>query len=95
MGSEWAKEAERQAAALTRDLSEVGKARGFRVSYQKREARFALRAGSVTHYFPAHDYETSKGMDWLQLRLDVLTRVKQGNPPDAALPPQASEAGES
>jgi len=80
MGSEWAKEAERQAAAITRDLVEVGKAKGFRVAYQKREARFALRAGAVTHYFSAHNYETPKGMDWLQLRLDVLTRVKQGGP---------------
>ena len=78
MASEWAGEADRQAQAITRDLVEVGKAQGFRVTYQKREARFALRAGAATAYFSAHDYVTPKGMDWLQLRLDVLTRVKHG-----------------
>jgi peptide subunit release factor 1 (eRF1) len=63
MGSEWAKEAERQAEAMTRDLAEVGKGRGFRVTYQKREARFALKAGTTMTYFSAHDYETPRGMD--------------------------------
>lgn len=78
MGSEWAKEAERQAEAITRDLIEVGKVKGYRVTYQKREARFALRAGATTTYFSAKQYEKLKGMDWLQLRVDILTRVKQG-----------------
>lgn len=83
MASEWAEEAERQAQAITRDLVEVGKKHGFRVTYQKREARFALRAGTTTSYFSAHDYEMAKGMDWLQLRIDILTRAKQGASPDA------------
>ncbi len=78
MASEWAEEAERQAQALTRDLVEVGRRKGFRVTYQKREARFALRAGTATHYFSAHDYQTARGMDWLRLRIDVLTRVRDG-----------------
>ena len=78
MGSEWAEEADRQAQAMTRDLVEVGRRKGFRVTYQKREARFALRAGTATHYFSAHDYQTAKGMDWLRLRIDVLTTVRQG-----------------
>lgn len=43
MTSEWAEEADRQAKAITRDLIEVGKTKGFRVTYQKREAQFALR----------------------------------------------------
>lgn len=81
MSSEWAQEAERQAKAITRDLIEVGRVRGFRVEYQKREARFALRAGSTTTYFSAHAYDTPKGMDWLQLRIDILTRVRQGAQP--------------
>jgi hypothetical protein len=76
MASEWAEEAERQAQAITRDLVEVGKKPGFRVTYQKREARFALKMGTNTSYFSAHDYERAKGMDWLQLRIDILTRVK-------------------
>jgi len=76
MASEWAGEADRQAKAITRDLIEVGKAKGFRVTYQKREARFMLRAGTVTTYFSAHDYNTPHGMDWLQLRIDVLTRAR-------------------
>jgi hypothetical protein len=78
MASEWAEEAERQARAITRDLSEVGRKRGFRVEYQKREARFALRAGTDTYYFAAHDYQGPKGMDWLRLRIDILTRVRDG-----------------
>lgn len=78
MASEWAEEADRQAKAITRDLIEVGRTKGFRVEYQKREARFMLRAGTVITYFSAHDYETPKGMDWLQLRIDVLKQVKQG-----------------
>ena len=45
MASEWAEEADRQARAITRDLAEVGRKKGFRVEYQRREARFALRAG--------------------------------------------------
>ncbi len=77
MASEWAEEADRQAKAITRDLAEVGKSKGYRVTYQKREARFALRAGTVTTYFSAHDYNKPKGMDWLQLRIDVLQKVKQ------------------
>ncbi|HEX8368083.1 MAG TPA: hypothetical protein VF604_06045 [Pyrinomonadaceae bacterium] len=78
MASEWAEEADRQAKAMTRDLIEVGRTKGFRVEYQKREARFMLRAGTVITYFSAHDYETPKGMDWLQLRIDVLKLVRQG-----------------
>jgi hypothetical protein len=45
MASEWAEEADRQAHAITRDLIEVGRKKGFRVEYQKREARFALGRG--------------------------------------------------
>lgn len=82
MASEWAEEAERQAKAITRDLIEVGRVKGFRVTYQKQEARFALRAGTVTAYFSAHAYETPRGMDWLQLRIDILTRVRRGMQPD-------------
>lgn len=78
MASEWADEADRQARAITRDLSEVGRKRGFRVEYQKREARFALRAGAAVSYFSAHDYQNPKGMDWLRLRIDILTRVRDG-----------------
>jgi hypothetical protein len=79
MASEWAEEADRQAKAMTRDLVEAGKGKGFRVAYQKREARFMLRAGTVTTYFSAHDYNTPRGMDWLQLRIDVLTAARQKN----------------
>ena len=78
MASEWAEEADKQAKAITRDLIEVGKTKGFRVEYQKREARFMLRAGTVIKYFSAHDYETEKGVDWLQLRIDILKQVRQG-----------------
>jgi hypothetical protein len=78
MASEWAEEADRQAKAITRDLSEVGKTKGFHVTYQKREARFALRAGTVNTYFSAHDYKIKNGMDWLQLRIDVLSAVRRG-----------------
>jgi hypothetical protein len=81
MASEWAEEADRQARAITRDLIEVGRKKGFRVEYQKREARFFLRAGTSTAYFPAHDYQGPKGMDWLRLRIDVLTRVRDGAGP--------------
>lgn len=94
MSSEWAQEAERQAEALTRDLREVGRVKGFRVTYQRREARFALRAGTETIYFSAHDYVKKKGgdMDWLQLRIDVLNRVRHGPQPqtdaEAAEPAQ-------
>ncbi len=81
MASEWAEEADRQAKAITRDLAEVGKGKGFRVEYQKREARFALRAGTILSYFSAHDYQTKNGMDWLKLRIDVLSSVKYGAQP--------------
>ena len=77
MASEWAEEADRQARAMTRDLIEAGKGKGFRVTYQKREARFMLRAGTVMTYFSAHDYNSPRGMNWLQLRIDVLTRARQ------------------
>ena len=76
MASEWAEEADRQARGITRDLIEVGKTKGFRVTYQKREARFAFKAGTAMTYFSAHDYETANGMDWLQLRIDILTRAR-------------------
>ena len=87
MASEWAEEADRQAKAITRDLIEVGKTKGFRVEYQKREARFSLRAGTVVTYFSAHDYKRNNGMDWLKLRIDVLSSVrynaaKESNPSD-------------
>ena len=78
MGTEWADEADRQAEGMTRDLAEVGRSKGYRVTYQKREARFALRVGRDFTYFSAHDYNTPKGMDWLRLRLDVLTRARYG-----------------
>ncbi|HEX8823452.1 MAG TPA: hypothetical protein VF794_26230 [Archangium sp.] len=82
MSSDWAEEAERQAKAITRDLIEVGRVKGFRVTYQKREARFALRAGTLTTYFSAHAYEKPKGMDWLQLRIDILSQVRRGTRQD-------------
>ena len=86
MASEWAEEAERQAKAITRDLVETGKTKGFRVTYQKREARFLLRAGTILTYFSAHDYSTPKGMDWLQLRINILTQVKSGIVPSEENP---------
>ena len=76
MASEWAEEADRQARAITRDLAEVGRKKGHRVEYQKREARFALRIGTATVYFSAHEYQGPKGLDWLSLRIDILTRVR-------------------
>lgn len=76
MSSDWAEEAERQAKAMTRDLVEVGRTKGFRVTYQRREARFALRAGTVTTYFSAHDYIGPRGVDWLKLRIDVLSHAR-------------------
>ena len=79
MASAWAEEADRQAKAITRDLTEVGQTKGYRVTYQKREARFMLRAGTFTRYFSAHDYNTPDGMNWLQLRIDVLTCAGQKN----------------
>lgn len=90
MASSWAEEADRQARAVTRDLAEVGAAKGLRVTYQRREARFALKAGAAVTYFDAHDYETPGGMDWLQLRIDILTHVKNGGRPR---PLKAAEAG--
>jgi hypothetical protein len=97
MASDWAEEAERQAKAITRDLIEVGRVKGFRVTYQKREARFALHAGNGTAYFSAHDYEARKGMDWLRLRIDILTHVRRGGlpaedaePADAGASPDAT-----
>jgi hypothetical protein len=78
MASEWAEEADRQAKAISRDLIEVGKTKNFRVVYQKREARFMLKAGTITAYFSAHDYNAKNGMDWLQLRIDILTFVRNG-----------------
>lgn len=78
MASEWAEEADRQAKAITRDLVEVGKTKGFRVAYQKREARFMLKAGTITSYFSAHNYKTKTGMDWLKLRIDILSFVRSG-----------------
>lgn len=75
MGSEWAKEADRQAEALTRDAEALSA--GAHVTYQKREARFALRAGGATVYFSAHDYQKRKGMDWAQLRKDVLAHAQE------------------
>ena len=95
MASEWADEADRQAKGMTRDLVEVGKKKGYRVTFQRREARFALRAGTAMAYFSAHDYDSPKGMNWLQLRIDVLNRVKalstgEKEPGDDS-PPDASE----
>ncbi|NOK36399.1 hypothetical protein D7W79_29005 [Corallococcus exercitus] len=78
MSSDWAEEAEQQAKAMTRDLVEVGRTKGFRVTYQRREARFMLRAGTVTTYFSAHDYDGPRGMDWLRLRIDVLMSARPG-----------------
>ncbi|HEX7958196.1 MAG TPA: hypothetical protein VF508_14710 [Pyrinomonadaceae bacterium] len=73
MGSEWAKEADRRAEDITRELAAAGSA--FGLAYQRREARFALKGGGETVYFSAHDYETRKGVDWAQLRRDVLARA--------------------
>lgn len=88
MASEWAEEADRQAKAMTRDLAEIGKNKNFRVEYQKREARFALRAGTTKTYFSAHDYQTKKGMDWLKLRIDVLSSVRNGAQTDSIETPE-------
>lgn len=88
MASEWADEADRQARGITRDLTEVGAGRGVRVTYQKREARFALKEGPALTYFSAHDYQTPAGMDWLQLRIDILTRVRHGARPRTTLAPE-------
>ena len=88
MATEWADEAERQARGITRDLAEVGAGRGVRVTYQKREARFALKEGGALTYFSAHDYETPAGMDWLQLRIDILTRVRHGARPRTKFAPE-------
>jgi hypothetical protein len=84
MASEWAEEADRQAQGMTRDLVECGKRKGYRVTYQKREARFALRAGTAMRYFSAHDYGEGPAMDWLKLRIDVFSAAREarGAPPD-------------
>ncbi|HEX8354814.1 MAG TPA: hypothetical protein VF611_18045 [Pyrinomonadaceae bacterium] len=79
MGSEWAKEAVGRAEEITRELAGAGG--GFSLAYQRREARFALKAGGGTEYFSAHDYETRKGMDWAQLRKDVLARAAELSTP--------------
>lgn len=89
MASDRAEEAERRARAITRELLEVGRVKGFRVTYQKREARFAPRAGTATACFSAHADETPRGMDWLQLRIDILTRVRRGMRPEAQDEPSA------
>ena len=73
MGSEWAKEATKRADEITRELEAAGG--GFGLTYQRREARFALKGGGETVYFSAHDYETRKGVDWAQLKKDVLARA--------------------
>ncbi len=73
MGSEWAKEANRRADEITRELKAAGS--GLSLEYQRREARFALKGGAEAVYFRAHDYETRKGMDWAGLRKDVLARA--------------------
>jgi hypothetical protein len=81
MGSEWAKEAGRQAELLSQEAATLSE--GARVTYQKREARFALKAGGATAYFSAHDYEKRKGTDWVRLRKDILAelaRRKSGEP---------------
>ena len=95
MASEWAEEADRQAKGMTRDLVEVGRTKGYRVTYQKREARFAVRAGAASTYFSAHDYAAGTKMDWLKLRVDVLSyvleQVRRGAPAD--VPAGAGEEG--
>ena len=73
MGSEWAKEAVRQAEEISRELAGAG----LSLAYQRREARFALKSDAGTDYFSAHDYETRKGVDWAQLRKDVLARAAE------------------
>jgi hypothetical protein len=75
VGSEWAKEAVRRAEEITRELAGAGG--GLSLTYQRREARFALKSGGGTDYFSAHDYETRKGLDWAQLRKDVLARAAE------------------
>jgi hypothetical protein len=73
VGSEWAKEAVGLAEEMTRELAGAG----LTLSYQRREARFALKSSGGTDYFSAHDYETRKGTDWAQLRKDVLARAAE------------------
>jgi hypothetical protein len=89
MGSEWAREAERQAQMLTRDLSEVGLPKAYKVEYQRREARFALRTRGETVYFAAREFEGTNGPDWLALRLAVLSSAASSARPRAA--PQGHE----
>ncbi|HZI20472.1 MAG TPA: hypothetical protein VEY09_17955 [Pyrinomonadaceae bacterium] len=84
MGSEWARDAERQAQMLTRDLSEVGLPKAYKVEYQRREARFALKTRGETLYFAARDFEGTNGPDWLALRLAVLSSAATSARPRAA-----------
>jgi len=56
VGSEWAKEAVRRAEEISLELAASGG--GASLAYQRREARFALKASGATEYFSAHDYET-------------------------------------
>ena len=75
MGSEWAKEAVGRAEEITRELA--SSCAGCSLAYQRREARFALKAAGEILYFSAYDYEKGKGMDWAQLRKDVLARAAE------------------
>jgi hypothetical protein len=75
MGSEWTKAADRQAAAMTQEFA--SQAKHISITYQRREARFALKVGEATTYFSAHDYEEKKGVNWRQLRADILAQVQQ------------------
>jgi|GEM_PF-1314739 len=84
MGSEWAREAERQAQMMTRDLTEVGLPKSFKVEYQRREARFALKTRGGTTYFAARDFEAGGGPDWLALRLAVLSAASEARRGQAA-----------
>ena len=67
MGSTWADEAHRRAKGLQQ---EVGTGE---LTYQTREARFALRTSVGTRYFSVHDYTGRSGVvDWRGLRRDIL-----------------------
>jgi hypothetical protein len=84
MGSEWAREADKQAQMLTRDLGEVGLPRAYRVEYQRREARFALKTRGETRYFEARDFAVGEGLDWLALRLAILAAAAEARRGPAA-----------